>query len=93
MIRPSAAVVIAEARWGRSSAGRATRSQCVGREFDPLRLHQLFQGLGWRRLGPFVCRRIARGMIGHLGVLRGFLGCWALFAALRIVRQGDTPGR
>lgn len=26
--------------WGRSSAGRATRSQCVGREFDPPRLHQ-----------------------------------------------------
>ncbi len=27
--------------WGRSSAGRASRSQCEGREFDPPRLHQL----------------------------------------------------
>ena len=26
--------------WGRSSAGRASRSQCEGREFDPPRLHQ-----------------------------------------------------
>ncbi len=25
--------------WGRSSVGRATRSQCVGRGFDSLRLH------------------------------------------------------
>src|SRR3982751_763386 len=28
-------------QWGRSSAGRASRSQCEGREFDPPRLHQL----------------------------------------------------
>src|SRR2546427_5457460 len=28
--------------WGRSSAGRASRSQCEGRGFDPLRLHQSF---------------------------------------------------
>ncbi len=27
--------------WGRSSAGRASRSQCEGREFDPPRLHQM----------------------------------------------------
>ena len=27
--------------WGRSSAGRAPRSQCGGREFDPPRLHQI----------------------------------------------------
>jgi hypothetical protein len=27
--------------WGRSSAGRASRSQCEGREFDPPRLHQI----------------------------------------------------
>ena len=26
--------------WGRSSAGRASRSQCEGQEFDPPRLHQ-----------------------------------------------------
>ena len=25
--------------WARSSAGRAPRSQCGGREFDPLRVH------------------------------------------------------
>ena len=29
---------------GRSSAGRASRSQCEGREFDPPRLHQKFEG-------------------------------------------------
>ena len=29
--------------WGRSSAGRASRSQCEGQEFDPPRLHQIFQ--------------------------------------------------
>src|SRR5207244_13273866 len=28
--------------WGRSSAGRASRSQCEGRGFDPLRLHKKF---------------------------------------------------
>ncbi len=27
--------------WGRSSAGRASRSQCEGREFDPPWLHKL----------------------------------------------------
>ena len=32
---------IQERIWGRSSAGRASRSQCEGREFDPPRLHQI----------------------------------------------------
>ena len=31
--------------WGRSSVGRASRSQCEGREFEPPRLHQVFQHL------------------------------------------------
>ena len=35
--------------WGRSSAGRAPRSQCGGRGFDPLRLHHSFKG---RLLAP-----------------------------------------
>src|SRR5579862_2231537 len=30
--------------WGRSSAGRASRSQCEGREFDPPRLHHEIEG-------------------------------------------------
>ena len=30
--------------WGRSSAGRASRSQCEGQEFDPPHLHQQIQG-------------------------------------------------
>src|ERR1700712_1779263 len=30
---------IVEGCWGRSSAGRASRSQCEGQEFDPPRLH------------------------------------------------------
>src|SRR6266481_256400 len=29
-----------QTRWGRSSAGRASRSQCEGQGFDPPRLHQ-----------------------------------------------------
>src|ERR1700716_3281105 len=32
---------IARLAWGGSSAGRASRSQCEGRGFDPLPLHQL----------------------------------------------------
>ena len=31
----------AQTPWGRSSAGRASRSQCEGREFDPPRLHHI----------------------------------------------------
>ena len=31
---------VARGIWARSSAGRAPRSQCGGREFDPLRVHQ-----------------------------------------------------
>ena len=38
--------------WGRSSAGRARRSQCRGREFDPPRLHSDFNGLNQDRLTP-----------------------------------------
>ena len=37
--------------WGRSSAGRASRSQCEGRGFDPLRLHQV-------RSNPLMCWRV-----------------------------------
>src|SRR5688572_14547280 len=39
--------------WGRSSAGRASRSQCEGREFDPPRLHQDSRRPLW---GPFYFR-------------------------------------
>src|SRR5690242_16082180 len=35
---------IARLAWGGSSAGRASRSQCEGRGFDPLPLHQVFKG-------------------------------------------------
>src|SRR5215469_13104320 len=34
-----------QTRWGRSSAGRASRSQCEGQGFDPPRLHHLNQQL------------------------------------------------
>src|SRR5438034_5138669 len=40
-LRPSCGSTIILALWGRSSAGRAPRSQCGGRGFDPLRLHQI----------------------------------------------------
>ena len=33
--------------WGRSSDGRASRSQCEGREFEPPRLHQITDSLSW----------------------------------------------
>src|SRR6266481_396677 len=35
-----------QTRWGRSSAGRASRSQCEGQGFDPPRLHQFTLNLG-----------------------------------------------
>src|SRR6266704_1030731 len=38
---PQRRVAIILPLWGRSSAGRARRSQCRGRGFDPLRLHHL----------------------------------------------------
>lgn len=34
-----------ETEWGCSSAGRASRSQCEGREFDPPQLHHLVPGM------------------------------------------------
>ena len=52
--------------WGRSSAGRASRSQCEGRGFDPLRLHQVpRQGLATSR--PFVLSD-PRARSGHFEV-------------------------
>ena len=41
--------------WGRSSAGRARRSQCRGREFDPPRLHHPIPK-GRLHAGPFSFR-------------------------------------
>ena len=38
---PQGSAAIISPLWGRSSAGRAPRSQCGGRGFDPLRLHQM----------------------------------------------------
>ena len=48
--------------WGRSSAGRARRSQCRGRGFDPLRLHQFLSFASHRIIVVltvirFLCRR------------------------------------
>src|SRR5208282_3365828 len=37
---PQTHLAIISLHGGRSSAGRASRSQCEGRGFDPLRLHQ-----------------------------------------------------
>ncbi len=49
--RPVSAILID--LWGRSSAGRAPRSQCGGREFDPPRLHH-HSTPNLYRLGVFV---------------------------------------
>ena len=46
------AVVSSTRSWGRSSAGRARRSQCRGREFDPPRLHHPIPK-GRLHAGPF----------------------------------------
>lgn len=48
--------------WGRSSVGRATRSQCVGRGFDSLRLHHPSSAAGLH--GP--ARGRCRGNAMHL---------------------------
>ena len=52
-------------KWGRSSAGRASRSQCEGREFDPPRLHHfLFHNVedygGGSNVAESVKRRIVK---------------------------------
>ena len=40
--RAGQSVTIRALAWGGSSVGRAPRSQCGGRGFDPLPLHQTF---------------------------------------------------
>ena len=40
LANPAQVPIIAPLAWGSSSAGRAPRSQCGGRGFDPLLLHQ-----------------------------------------------------
>ena len=53
---PETHLAIISARRGRSSAGRASRSQCEGRGFDPLRLHHMnFQGRPVKSDGLFFC--------------------------------------
>ncbi|KDD98366.1 hypothetical protein L535_2481 [Bordetella bronchiseptica SBL-F6116] len=50
--------------WGGSSAGRASRSQCEGREFDPPPLHQTPDGKALdtpRGPGLFCFRRACPG--------------------------------
>ena len=51
--------------WGGSSAGRASRSQCEGREFDPPPLHH-YSAPNCSQLGVFICGfRPSRGAPGH----------------------------
>ena len=50
--------------WGGSSAGRASRSQCEGREFDPPPLHQ----------------NSRRKSLGHTAVFQGFFVSTGLIA-------------
>src|SRR6185312_59517 len=52
-------VIIAVSAWGGSSAGRASRSQCEGRGFDPLPLHQ-FPSLPFRISSDFATARMLR---------------------------------
>ena len=53
--------------WGRSSAGRAPRSQCGGREFDPPRLHQSSNGStsGFGKSGRSL-RGVIRSQVGRV---------------------------
>ena len=54
-------------RWGRSSAGRAPRSQCGGQGFDPPRLHQNLQNQRLKRPRPALLHTVLhRGVMGHL---------------------------
>src|SRR5258706_10708166 len=48
--------------WGRSSAGRAPRSQCGGREFDPPRLHHQFKAAGALAAFSFAEARMLAGI-------------------------------
>ena len=63
--RTSGETTIAPLVWGGSSAGRASRSQCEGREFDPPPLHH-YSAPNRSRLGVFVCEPPKpRGVPGH----------------------------
>ena len=53
--------------WGGSSAGRASRSQCEGREFDPPPLHQCSKKN--RPSRPVFCCPESRVLAGFLAVL------------------------
>ena len=55
--------------WGCSSAGRATRSQCVGQEFDPPHLHHKSL-ISWRIQGFFFFNSLS------------FLNCLSYFRSL-----------
>ena len=57
--------------WGGSSAGRASRSQCEGREFDPPPLHH-HSTPNLYRLGVFIsASRMPRGVLARLGCADG----------------------
>ena len=57
--------------WGRSSAGRASRSQCEGQEFDPPRLHQSFpKALMFCDLSHWLAPSASRRFIQAVQVLR-----------------------
>ncbi len=76
--------------WGRSSVGRATRSQCVGRGFDSLRLHH-FQALDDAAIGAFSAALASRqGLLKpiHTAIATGSAGRPMCSAAMK-----STPVR
>ena len=73
--------------WGGSSAGRALRSQCRGREFDPPPLHHIRSPSGKaRRASPFSAFKKSRGS-SNVCARRRFPAC----AALRPFRRAPLP--
>src|SRR5207302_633070 len=78
--------------WGRSSAGRAPRSQCGGRGFDPLRLHHYLSNLLFKQaLTPGWCRRL--GPVYPNGVPKATTMGYKLQAYLRKNRYGTFAFR
>jgi hypothetical protein len=58
-------------RWGGSSAGRAPRSQCGGREFDPHPLHHPYKGTRISSESLFSCSQTALIPVFHCSAFIG----------------------
>src|SRR5690606_17958740 len=76
--------------WGGSSAGRASRSQCEGREFDPPPLHQILEGLA--SAGPFCFRERDAGVAFAIVNAGGKAGSSILLRSTKSLRASLRRG-